>query len=192
MFYEIFKYLESNVPDSLLPKEMHRRAAFEADLDFYLTPNWRVDYEPGEAVKKYIDHLETVKAKNPVLLFAYVYHLYMGLLSGGQILQKKRALAGKWGKVDETNDGRMVTTYPADQPIAEMKNRMRTLVDTLAEKWDDQFQSEFMLECKFVFELNNRVVQTITSADKVGRKRLAFILGLIIIVWMLIRANQQA
>lgn len=189
MFYEVFKYLESNVPETLLPKEMHRRAAFEADLDFYLI-EWRKDYAPREAVKRYIEHLETIKAKNPVLLFAYVYHLYMGLLSGGQILQKKRALAGRWGKVDESSAGRMVTTYPPEQSIADMKTKMRTLVDSLSDKWDEEFKSEFIRECRFVFELNNQLVQTIESADKVGKKRLAFILGLVIIVWMLIRANQ--
>lgn len=191
VFYEVFKYLEENVPESLLPKEMHRREAFEADLDFYLTPEWRRDYVPREAVQRYIEHMEEVKARNPVLLFAYVYHLYMGLLSGGQILQKKRSLAGRWGKVDDSNLGRMVTTYPADQPIAEMKTKMRALVDKLAESWDEDFQREFIAECRFVFELNNRVVATIKSADKVGRKRLAFILGLIIITWMLVRANRM-
>lgn len=191
MFYEVFKYLEANVPEELLPKEIYRTKAFEQDLDFYLTPEWRKDYVPREAVKRYIDHLENVKAKNPVLLFSYVYHLYMGLLSGGQILQKKRSLAGRWGKVDESNEGRMVTTYPADQSIAEMKTRMRALVDQLAADWDEEFQREFITECKFVFELNNQLVATIKSADKVGRKRLAFILGLLIITWMLIRANQD-
>lgn len=191
VFYEVFKYLENNVPESLLPREIHRQAAFEADLDFYLTPEWRKDYAPREAVQQYIEHLETVRATNPDLLFAYVYHLYMGLLSGGQILQKKRDLAGRWGKVDESSEGRMVTTYPAGQPIAEMKTRMRSLVDSLAENWDEDFKGEFLRECRFVFELNNRIVATIKSADKVGRKRLAFILGLVIITWMLIRASQQ-
>ena len=165
---------------------MHRKAAFEADLDFYLS-HWREGYEPREAVRRYIDHLEEIKAKNPVLLFAYVYHMYMGLLSGGQILQKKRALASSWGKVDESNVGRMVTTYPADQSIAHLKSKMRTLIDTLAEDWTEEFKKDFIRECKYVVELNNRVVATIKSADKVGKKRLAFILGLIIIAWMLLR-----
>lgn len=190
VFYEVFKYLENNVPEALLPTAYHRTSSFEADLDFYLTKEWRKDYEPREEVKRYIDHLESIKAKNPTLLFAYVYHLYMGLLSGGQILQKKRTLAGKWGKVDESNEGRMVTAYPPGQSIAEMKSKMRALVDEMAEEWTDEFKSEFIRECKFVFELNNRVVRTIKSADSVGRKRLAFIIGLVIIVWMLIRANQ--
>lgn len=191
VFYEVFKYLENNVPESLLPREYHRKAAFEADLDFYLTKEWRKDYTPRPEVQQYIEHMETVKAKNPELLFAYVYHLYMGLLSGGQILQKKRALASKWGKVDDSNVGRMVTTYPAEHSIGDMKTKMRGKVDELAADWSEEFQSEFIRECKFVFELNNRVVRTIKSADKVGRKRLAFILGLVIIAWMLIRANQS-
>lgn len=187
IFYEIFKYLENNVSEELLATEYHRTQAFEEDLDFYLGKEWRQDYQPRESVQRYIEHLETIKAKNPLLLFAYVYHLYMGLLSGGQILQKKRSLASKWGKVDESNVGRMVTTF--DQPIAELKTKMRGLVDKLAGDWTTDFQNEFILECKFVFELNNSVVKTIKSCNSVGRKRLAFIIGLVIIIWMLVRAN---
>lgn len=190
VFYEIFKYLENNVPDALLPKEYHRTAAFEGDLDYYLTKEWRKDYVPRIEVQRYIEHLETIKARNPLLLFAYVYHLYMGMLSGGQILQKKRSLASKWGsKVDDSLDGRMVTTY-GDQSILEMKTTMRNLVDSLSEEWDESFKAEFILECKYVFESNNRIVRTIKSADRVGYKRLSFIIGLIIIIWILIRASQ--
>ena len=44
----------------------------------------------------------------PLLLVAYIYHLYMGLLSGGQILSKKRQFFGSdTGKVE----GTAVTTF---------------------------------------------------------------------------------
>lgn len=190
VFYEVFKYLENNVPESLLPKDYHRTEAFEADLDFYLTKEWRNGYEPRPEVQRYLEHLETIKAKNPLLLFAYVYHLYMGMLSGGQILQKKRALAGKWGtKIDDSLDGRMVTSY-GEGSILELKNKMREHVDSLSDNWDEEFKPEFILECKYVFELNNRIVRTIESANRVGYKRLSFIVGLIIIIWTVIRASQ--
>ena len=46
-------------------------------------------------VKSYISHLEKVESENPYLLSAYIYHLYMGLLSGGQILSAKKRISGK-------------------------------------------------------------------------------------------------
>lgn len=82
MFYEIFRYLEENVPEDLLPREFHRTKAFESDLNFYLGENWKRDYEIRNSVKMYLKHLYDIKNRSPILLLAYVYHLYMGLLQG--------------------------------------------------------------------------------------------------------------
>ena len=62
-----------------------------------------------KALVKYIDHLKHIAEEDePLLLVAYIYHLYMGLLSGGQILSKKRQLFGSDnGKVK----GTAVTTF---------------------------------------------------------------------------------
>ena len=62
-----------------------------------------------KALVKYIDHLKHIAEEDePLLLVAYIYHLYMGLLSGGQILSKKRQFFGSdVGKVK----GTAVTTF---------------------------------------------------------------------------------
>lgn len=46
--------------------------------------DWKRDYVPRPAVADYLSHLEILEKEDPYLLTAYFYHLYMGLLSGGQ------------------------------------------------------------------------------------------------------------
>ena len=75
---------------------MERTAAFEADLKYYLGENWSVSYTPRESVATYLRHLMEIEERDSDLLIAYVYHLYMGLLSGGQILRKKRQLFNRF------------------------------------------------------------------------------------------------
>ncbi|EDV93453.1 heme oxygenase 2 [Drosophila grimshawi] len=95
VFYELYKFFETNLPERLLPKELHRTAAFERDFDYFYGSDWRKSYEPRPAVQTYIAHLEQMAAKNEVLLFAFAFQMYMALMSGGQLLQKKRMIARK-------------------------------------------------------------------------------------------------
>lgn len=187
IFYEIFKYLEQNVDETILPKAFHRKEAFEKDLEFYLGAEWKANYVVRAEVQQYLSHLDMIKAKDPMLLIAYVYHLYMGLLSGGQILQKKRDLAGRWGKVDESNRGAMLTTFEGLK-ISELKSKMRNNIDEMAQNWSEEFKQELLLESKYVFELNNTIVRSIKSVDRVGYRRLAFIVGLVIVSIVIVRA----
>ncbi|KAI8129083.1 hypothetical protein FF38_12934 [Lucilia cuprina] len=103
-FYEIYKFFETNLPEELLPKELHRTAAFEKDFVYFYGENWKDNYEIRPAVRKYLDHLEQVNKTDKMLLFAYAYQMYMALMSGGQLLQKKRMVARKlWpGSKDAT------------------------------------------------------------------------------------------
>ncbi|BFF89024.1 heme oxygenase 2 [Drosophila madeirensis] len=94
-FYEIYKFFETRLPERLLPKELHRAEAFERDFAYFYGPNWKDTYEPRPVVKKYLAHLEKVSAQNELLLFAFAYQMYMALMSGGQMLQKKRMIARK-------------------------------------------------------------------------------------------------
>lgn len=103
MFYEVFRYLEEAL-DRLRDKPvgqlriegMERTEAFQLDLRYYLGENWTASYTPRESVANYLQHLMDVEDSDPDLLIAYVYHLYMGLLSGGQILRKKRQLLNRF------------------------------------------------------------------------------------------------
>ncbi len=104
VFYEVFKFLEEaseRTRDSLLGElrvegVMDRTAAFETDLDFYLGPEWKQKgrYRVRPEVQAYLSHLRRVEEEDPYVLIAYVYHLYMGLLSGGQV----RRVATKMGE----------------------------------------------------------------------------------------------
>ena len=95
IFFELEKCLDKypNLGD-LDVEGMRRTAAFEADLDHFFGSSWRSKKDP-EAVEKYIEHLRKLAEEDdPMMLIAYLYHLYMGLLSGGQLLSKKRQLTG--------------------------------------------------------------------------------------------------
>ena len=95
VFYEVFKFLEKSlnshsdslIGDLLIP-DMARTEAFEEDLDFFFG-DWREGYQIRPEVRLYLDHLESLDQENPYLLIPYIYHLYMGLFSGGQILAAK-------------------------------------------------------------------------------------------------------
>ena len=87
---------------------LRRSHALEKDLDHFFGPSWRTKENP-EAVNKYIEHLQKIADEDePLLLIAYIYHLYMGLLSGGQILAKKRQI---FGGDSEKAPGTAVTTF---------------------------------------------------------------------------------
>ena len=92
VFYHVFRFLEEALErkgDSLLgelraDELMDRTAAFEKDLHFYRGAEWREE-SLRPSVSEYLEHLRRVEEEDPYLLVAYVYHLYMGLLSGGQV-----------------------------------------------------------------------------------------------------------
>ena len=99
VFYEIFKFLEESlaahsdslIGDLLVPG-MARTDALESDLAHYLGDGWKDGYVVRPEVQSYLAHLKKLDQENPYLLIPYIYHLYMGLFSGGQVL---RATVGK-------------------------------------------------------------------------------------------------
>lgn len=76
--------------------QTYSKQAFEEDLTHYLG-DWR-SIPKAAALENYMQHLQDLEKDSPKLLIAYVYHMYLGLLSGGQILSKKRQVFGesKW------------------------------------------------------------------------------------------------
>ena len=109
VFFQLEKSLdEYPVLGDLDIEGLRRSHALEKDLDHFFGPSWRTKENP-EAVTKYIEHLQKIADEDePQLLIAYIYHLYMGLLSGGQILAKKRQL---FGADSENSPGTAVTTF---------------------------------------------------------------------------------
>lgn len=184
IFYEIFHFLEQNTPVEWLPIEYHRTAAFESDLFFYLGENWQEEYEVRESVHKYLHHLEDIRDRDPRLLIAYVYHLYMGLLSGGQILQKKRSLMNNI--IRSTDEGCAVTNFDGCV-IGDLKKKMRKLVDDLGNKWDDGIRAEIIKESRHVFELNNEIISSVKGAGQVALFKIGIAVLVVVLAYCLFR-----
>ena len=174
VFYEVFKFLEAALEchaDSLLGElllpGMARTAALEADLAHYLGPRWQEGYVLRPEVQLYITHLQKLQDENPYMLIPYIYHLYMGLFSGGQVLRAKvshycslhpsqrsspcllnffdlscqRFLSlssmAGGGQDDTERPGNSVTSY-GENTISGLKKQLRKAVNDVAEHLDDE------------------------------------------------------
>lgn len=179
MFYEVFRFLEeamkrhSEKPlGQMMVSGMSRTEAFEKDLAYYLGHNWKKDYVVRPAVGKYIAHLQSLEKDDPNILIAYVYHLYMGLLSGGQILAKKRALSKKLFFSSQKSEGGENLTDFRPHNIYNIKCAVVKTINSLTENMDQSLKDKILEESKQVFLLNNEIVGTIEGAREVLLKKL--------------------
>ncbi|XP_076644327.1 heme oxygenase isoform X2 [Halictus rubicundus] len=177
VFYEIFLYLEGamirlkNTKIGLFPiDKLSRVKAFERDLDFYLGKGWMRNYSPRDSVVKYLMHLREIEDTDPTLLIAYIYHLHMGLLSGGIILRKKRQLMQKvlpFRKIHA--GGNNITDFECN--IFELKQIMRDTMNKVADTLDEDTRNKLIEESKVVFALNNEIIRSIRGAGTVLLKK---------------------
>eukprot|EP00095_Tigriopus_kingsejongensis_P011351 snap_masked-scaffold383_size189472-processed-gene-0.14 protein:Tk11351 transcript:snap_masked-scaffold383_size189472-processed-gene-0.14-mRNA-1 annotation:"heme oxygenase 1-like" len=165
VFYEIFRELEQAMEhhrDSLIGEfdipGLRRTQAFEADLDFYLGPNWRQTYQIRPEVASYLTHLKQIQGENPYLLMAYIYHLYMGLLSGGQVLKGKQNFFSAGSKPSALG-GNAVTEY-GDQTITSLKKAIRDTANRVAPDLDEETRKAILEEGIRVFQLNNTIIKS--------------------------------
>lgn len=193
VFYEIFKFLEENVPSSVLPPEYHRTTQFEEDLKYYNGNDWEKMYKPRESVAKYLKHLNNIKETNSLLLIPYVYHLYMGLLSGGQILAKKRQLTSKFSwnneQIDESEEfvapGTALTSF--NTSITQLKNQMRSTIDEYCKDFDANTKDALVYEGQKVFELNNEIIRSVEGVTKQNLKLLGYVLLIILTFYVFLK-----
>lgn len=188
VFYEVFKFLEENVSHLILPVDYHRTQQFEKDLEYFKGSDWQKTYKVRPSVQKYLNHLYEVNEENPLLLIAYVYHMYMGLLSGGQILSKKRKIANKFMRSfreerDESKiePGSLLTLFP-DKSILELKNNMRHNIDEFTKDFDEKLRHEMIEESKKVFELNNEVIKSVEGVGAQLQKNAIQFSGIVLLV----------
>lgn len=108
--------------------------------------------------------LREVEDTDPTLLMAYIYHLYMGLLSGGLILRKKRQLMQKISpfKAPATSDGSNVTDF-GQNSIFELKRDLRESMNRIAKTLDEDTKNKLIEESKIVFELNNEIIRSVQT-----------------------------
>ena len=84
-----------------------------------------------------------VEAENPYLLISYIYHLYMGLLSGGQILAKKRSIFGSSQK--KGDPGNSTTEFGPELPIGTLKKKLREATNRVAEDLDEETKKAILV-----------------------------------------------
>jgi len=192
VFAKVFFQLEKSLDEypalaELDVEGMRRTEALEEDLDHFFGESWRTKEEP-EALVKYIDHLKHIAEEDePLLLVAYIYHLYMGLLSGGQILSKKRQF---FGSDDGKVKGTAVTTFEGETPGG-LKKKLRAAANALGQELDADLQERIIQEGSNVFKLNNSIIYTIEGVDEIFYKKiftwlaiLALVIGIIVALYM--------
>lgn len=193
VFEPVFRFLESALDrhkDSLLGEldieGMRRTEALKKDLDHFYgeKSDWKTDSESRPAVKKYIDHLKEVEDENPYLLTSYIYHLYMGLLSGGQILSKKRSFFGSKQKNGEP--GNATTEFGPDLPIGTLKKRLREATNRIAEDFDEATRQAVLAEGEKVFQLNIEIIRSISGVDEIFRRKMLIFFSISAVVTAII------
>lgn len=143
-----------------------------------------------DSVSMYLKHLQDVQNREPLLLLPYVYHLYMGLLSGGQILQKKRSLGGCLNPLSGGGgQGEAVTRF-TNHSIGQLKTRMRTLFDELALDFDESMKVLMVAESKMVFHLNNELVRSVRGVNRVGIRKVGIVLIVFVAVFYIWKLNK--
>ncbi|XP_033207940.1 heme oxygenase 1 [Belonocnema kinseyi] len=188
VFYEIFRYLEGamdrlkNTKVGLLNVPgLQRTEAFEQDLEYYLGKGWMKNYTPRTSVVKYLMRLREVEDTDPSLLMAYIYHLYMGLLSGGIILRQKRQLVQKISPFRGENlAGNNITDF-GEYNIFQLKKEMRSTLNRIADTLDEDTKNKLIEESKIVYALNNEIIRSVRGAGTVIVKKIIYFLCTIIL-----------
>lgn len=190
VFYEIFRFLEEAMVrlrgtpvGEYNFEELMRTRAFEKDLEFYLGKDWVKNYNVRESVAKYLIHLQEIEKKTPLLLIAYIYHMYMGLLSGGQILNRKRALARKLLPFRKRSQGGDAVTDFGEHKIFNIKKKIVETTNNIALTLDSETKAMLIEESKMVFILNNSMVKTIDGATYVLLKKLVLFILVVCILY---------
>lgn len=188
-FYVVFKYLEIamkkeenvNLHQFAQINGLFRTQQFESSLQHYLGSKWQSGITKGMA--EYSNYLLNLEKEDHVLLSPFIYHMYMGILSGGQILMAKQRMAFSDGKGSEA--------FYFDVNVREAKNQLRHEMNSLAEKLDDETKLRLLKESKMVYLLNNKLVKEVKVPTEVLLIKLIFIIGIIILVFILWKVSKK-
>jgi len=193
VFYEIFKFLEEalerhkdSLIGDLLITGMERTVAFEQDLSHYLGQHWKKDYQVRPEVQNYLQHLRQVEEKEPYLLVAYIYHLYMGLFSGGQVLRAKKMISLSSVSTVTSEDGNSVTSYE-NTSIGSLKKQLKCAINEFADNIDIELRQEILEEGINVFKMNNTIIASVKGVNVVLKRRLLkLLIAVVLFIFMII------
>ncbi|XP_055902830.1 heme oxygenase 1 [Eupeodes corollae] len=186
-FYELYKFFEQELPEELLPKELHRIDGFERDFEYFLGKDWKQSYEIKEPVKKYMDHLREVNERDKILLFAYAFQMYMALMSGGQLLQRKRMIARKLTMSKKEDDEEETVkpgceaTWFGHKKIPELKAKLKSILNEKYKDFDEDMKKAYIEESRNVFIFNNEVIRSVKGVNQVNAIQIFVMLGMVAI-----------
>lgn len=188
IFYEIFHFLEEAMRRLEKIEIIHRMSrvihgiertkAFEEDLLHYYGSNFFETYQIRPSVGNYLRHLRNLEEREPLRLLAYVYHLYLGLLSGGQILKRKRDLKLKLFTVgglirDTIPDNRIrkedaVTRFEDGRSISDIKKEIKFTMNDIASDLSLDERNSLLQEGILVFRHNLEIIHSIRGTGRVA------------------------
>lgn len=190
-FYEIYKFFEKELPEELLPKEFHRIPGFEKDFEYFLGKDWKENYEIREPVKRYLEHLQEVNKKDKILLFAYAFQMYMALMSGGQLLQRKRMIARKLTLSKEVDDEEQTVkpgceaTWFGYKKIPELKAKLKSILNERYKDFDEDMKKAYIEESRNVFIFNNEVIRSVKGVNRAHAVKMVVFLGMLTLAMIL-------
>ena len=188
-FYYVFQAIEDSLEVyqcqdeefilALRNPRWYRASQLAQDVTFFLGPDWRKQNPPSPAAVKYVDRINYVMEKEPVLIFAHAQTMFMAALAGGQILKKiVRKGLGLTG-----SDGLLFFEFPDDNVVS-VKADIRSSVNGL--KMEKKMIDRVVAEKELIFQLNNGIAANVELSLMSFRRIGMFLLICIVICLLLV------
>ena len=170
-FYFVFLAIERNIAANgehraisrlgdLVPTLSRADRVLE-DVRHFLGEDWKPDIktQPKE-VQDYVTRLDKLGQTDPTLLLPYAYHMYMAILSGGQMIRRlaRRAMA--------LPDGRGVRALEFGKGKPAAKRALRSAVDAVV--LSRKAREAVLDESARVFQMNNEIVRAVRVPASCG------------------------
>jgi heme oxygenase (biliverdin-producing, ferredoxin) len=141
--------------------------ALRADLQFLMGESWEASISRTPAVEEYLAVLDEVNARDPLLLTAYFYGLYIAFAAGGQILRRRIR------KILELPEGHGTAFFEFDQGADVVKASMKEMFNALGRELDEPTIQKLLDESTHMFKLNNKVIASfpVTTQDVLATLR---------------------
>eukprot|EP00587_Corethron_hystrix_P003763 CAMPEP_0113299094 /NCGR_PEP_ID=MMETSP0010_2-20120614/1266_1 /TAXON_ID=216773 ORGANISM="Corethron hystrix, Strain 308" /NCGR_SAMPLE_ID=MMETSP0010_2 /ASSEMBLY_ACC=CAM_ASM_000155 /LENGTH=509 /DNA_ID=CAMNT_0000152259 /DNA_START=26 /DNA_END=1552 /DNA_ORIENTATION=- /assembly_acc=CAM_ASM_000155 len=140
------------------PEKLRRSDALLDDVEFWIDSRTSVeDLAPSPATADYVNRLQDVAARDPLLLISHAYTRYMGDLSGGKVLARvaRRAL----GLAKDMEGLKFYEFENITEGAKLFKETYRDYLDSM--NFNDATLHRLVSEANIAFVLNMRIFQEI-------------------------------
>ncbi|XP_050548657.1 uncharacterized protein LOC126910278 [Daktulosphaira vitifoliae] len=190
-FYIVYKFLEvamkkenNNILHQFAKiNGLFRTNQFEKSLRYYIGDKWQYNLTKTKATEEYLNYLQKLEKENYILLTPFIYHMYMGILSGGQILMAKQRMAFSDGKGSEA--------FYFSVNVKGAKDDLRNTMNKLADTLDEETKLRLLKESKMVYLLNNKIVKEVKVPTEILLARFMFMIGILILIFLLWKISKK-